>query len=288
MHGSMWRELETEAPGNGHRSEAACQGKPGEKWLRDLTPDNATAPAPDPTPDGVGLVLPAAGESGGNPQGRRQRGPCARGTDRGRPDRPDGSQAVSGAGGGAVVPSGLLRLPAGKVRAGCGRRVPAAVLAGGLGDRFGHPGVLRHRSLGPGAQGGRPPHLTEQNWIVLYVQRWLEAPMQMPDGTLVTRDRGNPQGSAISPLIANLFMHYAFDTWLDREFPGVQFERYADDAVVHCDSERPGPPGAGCDRWSARGPGPGAASREDEDRVCEHERRRRVRWRTRRLRISTR
>ena len=46
MHGSMWRELETEAPGNGHRSEAACQGKPGEKWLRDLTSDNATAPAP--------------------------------------------------------------------------------------------------------------------------------------------------------------------------------------------------------------------------------------------------
>jgi hypothetical protein len=49
MHGSMWRELETEAPGNGHRSEAACQGKPGEKWLRDLTSDNAAAPAPDPT-----------------------------------------------------------------------------------------------------------------------------------------------------------------------------------------------------------------------------------------------
>ena len=64
MHGSMWRELETEAPGHGHRSEAARQGKPGEKWLRDLTPDNATAPAPDPTPDVVGHVLPAPGAGG--------------------------------------------------------------------------------------------------------------------------------------------------------------------------------------------------------------------------------
>ena len=64
MHGSMWRELETEAPGHGHRSEAACQGKPGEKWLRDLTPDNATAPAPDPTSDVFGDVLSASGAGG--------------------------------------------------------------------------------------------------------------------------------------------------------------------------------------------------------------------------------
>ena len=51
------------------------------------------------------------------------------------------------------------------------------------------------------------------------------------------RDRGSPQGSAISPLVANLFMHYAFDAWMDREFPGVRFERYCDDVVVHCRSE---------------------------------------------------
>ena len=76
-----------------------------------------------------------------------------------------------------------------------------------------------------------------QKWILLYVQRWLKAPLQKADGTLVTRDRGTPQGSAISPLIANLFMHYAFDTWLARECPGVRFERYCDDAVVHCASE---------------------------------------------------
>jgi RNA-directed DNA polymerase len=78
----------------------------------------------------------------------------------------------------------------------------------------------------------------DQEWIVLYIKRWLQAPLQKQDGTLVARDRGTPQGSAISPLIANLFMHYAFDAWMAREFPGVRFERYCDDAVVHCASER--------------------------------------------------
>jgi RNA-directed DNA polymerase len=76
-------------------------------------------------------------------------------------------------------------------------------------------------------------HCTEP-WVLLYVKRWLAAPVQLPGGTLRRRDRGTPQGSAISPVLANLFMHYAFDTWLEREFPGVGFERYADDAVVHC------------------------------------------------------
>jgi RNA-directed DNA polymerase len=54
----------------------------------------------------------------------------------------------------------------------------------------------------------------------------------MPDGTVVERDRGTPQGSAVSPVLANLFMHYAFDSWLEREFPTVEFERFADDAVL--------------------------------------------------------
>lgn len=78
----------------------------------------------------------------------------------------------------------------------------------------------------------------EQRWIVLYVKRWLAAPILTPEGRLAERDRGTPQGSAISPVIANLFMHYAFDTWLEREFPTVEFERFADDAVVHCATER--------------------------------------------------
>jgi RNA-directed DNA polymerase len=79
---------------------------------------------------------------------------------------------------------------------------------------------------------------TEQRWVLLYVKRWLAAPIQQPDGTLARRDRGTPQGSAVSPVLANLFMHYAFDAWLEREFPAVEFERYADDAVVHCATER--------------------------------------------------
>jgi RNA-directed DNA polymerase len=76
-------------------------------------------------------------------------------------------------------------------------------------------------------------HVTEP-WVILYVKRWLAAPVRMPDGSLVQRDKGTPQGSAISPVLANLFMHYAFDVWMAREFPDCPFERYADDAVVHC------------------------------------------------------
>jgi RNA-directed DNA polymerase len=78
---------------------------------------------------------------------------------------------------------------------------------------------------------------TDLRWVFLYVERWLKAPLQKRDGTLVARDRGTPQGSAISPLLANLFLHYAFDTWMTKQFPGCPFERYADDAVVHCKSE---------------------------------------------------
>ena len=77
----------------------------------------------------------------------------------------------------------------------------------------------------------------ETRWIVLYVKRWLAAPLQHPDGTLQERDRGTPQGSAISPVLASLFMHYAFGLWLAKMFPLVLFERYADDAVIHCTSE---------------------------------------------------
>ncbi len=78
---------------------------------------------------------------------------------------------------------------------------------------------------------------TDLPWVVLYVRRWLTAPMQHPDGTLRERDRGTPQGSAVSPVLANLFLHYAFDTWMARRFPTVRFERYVDDVVVHCVSE---------------------------------------------------
>ena len=77
-------------------------------------------------------------------------------------------------------------------------------------------------------------HHTNLRWILLYMERWLRAPIQLEDGTLKPRDRGSPQGSAISPVLANLFLHYALDMWLVREFPDVPFERYADDEILHC------------------------------------------------------
>lgn len=77
-------------------------------------------------------------------------------------------------------------------------------------------------------------HHTDLPWVLLYVRRWLAAPIQHPDGSLVARGRGTPQGSAISPLLSNLFMHYALDVWMQREFPRIRFERYCDDVIVHC------------------------------------------------------
>ncbi|WP_338895736.1 group II intron reverse transcriptase/maturase [Streptomyces sp. TG1A-60] len=79
---------------------------------------------------------------------------------------------------------------------------------------------------------------TDAGWVNLYVRRWLAAPLVMPDGSLLERERGTPQGAPVSPVLANLFLHYAFDTWMAREFPTIWFERYADDAVLHCVTER--------------------------------------------------
>jgi len=81
-------------------------------------------------------------------------------------------------------------------------------------------------------------HHTDIPWVRLYIARWLRAPVQRPDGTLEERTKGTPQGGVISPLLANLFLHYAFDCWMRRTFPSVHFERYADDAIVHSRSER--------------------------------------------------
>ena len=75
---------------------------------------------------------------------------------------------------------------------------------------------------------------TNTEWIILYVERWLKAPFKMKDGTIVTRMSGTPQGGVISPVLANLFLHYAFDKWMDRNQPQNPWARYADDAVVHC------------------------------------------------------
>jgi group II intron reverse transcriptase/maturase len=79
---------------------------------------------------------------------------------------------------------------------------------------------------------------TDCKWVLLYIERWLEAPVQMPDGTLEDRRKGIPQGGVISPLLANLFLHYALDKWMERHFPEIPFERYADDVICHCISEK--------------------------------------------------
>jgi RNA-directed DNA polymerase len=81
-------------------------------------------------------------------------------------------------------------------------------------------------------------HHTQCPWVLLYVERWLKAPVQKPDGSLEERDRGTPQGAVVSPLLANLFLHYVFDSWMKRNHPEIPFERFADDIVAHCKSER--------------------------------------------------
>jgi RNA-directed DNA polymerase len=79
---------------------------------------------------------------------------------------------------------------------------------------------------------------TEEKWIIMYIERWLKAPSQLEDGTLIERTKGTPQGGVISPLLANLYLHYAFDEWMREKCPTVPFERYADDVVVHCRTEK--------------------------------------------------
>lgn len=77
----------------------------------------------------------------------------------------------------------------------------------------------------------------ECDWVRLYVGRWLTAPLQQADGTLVERTKGTPQGGVVSPVLANLFLHYTFDAWMTRTFPGMPWCRYADDGLVHCKTE---------------------------------------------------
>ena len=106
-----------------------------------------------------------------------------------------------------------------------------------------HPELLRSRAVvvsvvGKGVLRARAVAVhTDRSWVLLYVERWLKAPLQREDGSVVERDRGTPQGSAISPLLANMFMHYAFDAWMVRECPAIRFERYCDDVIVHATSE---------------------------------------------------
>ena len=75
---------------------------------------------------------------------------------------------------------------------------------------------------------------TNEQWIILYIERWLKTPFKMQDGTILERTAGTPQGGVISPVLANLFMHYVFDDFMSKEFPTIQWVRYADDGVLNC------------------------------------------------------
>jgi RNA-directed DNA polymerase len=80
-------------------------------------------------------------------------------------------------------------------------------------------------------------HVPEK-WVKMYIRRWLESPAQQSDGILIQKEgRGTPQGGVISPLLANLFLHYVLDKWLSKQYPGIAFVRYADDIVIHCQTE---------------------------------------------------
>jgi RNA-directed DNA polymerase len=97
----------------------------------------------------------------------------------------------------------------------------------GLFDNIDHELLLRALKKHVGCQ-----------WAKLYIERWLKAPLQLADGTRVERTRGTPQGGVISPVLANLFLHYAFDVWMKRTYPRLPWCRYADDGLVHCRSEQ--------------------------------------------------
>ena len=75
---------------------------------------------------------------------------------------------------------------------------------------------------------------TDDKWVILYVERWLKTPFKMQNGTIVERTAGTPQGGVISPVLANLFMHYVFDDFMSKEFPNINWVRYADDGCLNC------------------------------------------------------
>ena len=82
-------------------------------------------------------------------------------------------------------------------------------------------------------------HVMEEKWVLMYVERWLKMPVQKQDGTVDPKQgKGTPQGGVISPLLANLYLHFAMDKWLSNHYPTVRFVRYADDVVIHCSTHQ--------------------------------------------------
>ena len=134
-----------------------------------------------------------------------------------------------------LVPAGLIRVQAGKVGPGCCRGHASAVLEVRLGARVRHQRLfdnLPHDLLLKAVRKN-----VQCKWALLYIERWLVASMEK-DGEVIERLRGTPQGGVISPILANLFLHYAFDLWIERTHPDLPWCRYADDGLVHCRTEQ--------------------------------------------------
>src|SRR6266542_1212492 len=219
------------AEGEGQSGGCGCRRgvDPGVRGEPDGEPLQALEPA-------LLGELHAAAREGGRDTETQRRVEGARHAHGRRQGRADGRAPVFGAGGGAVFHPDSYgyrprrsALEAVRVcRERCWRYDWVIDLdLGSFFDSLDHSLVLRAVS-----------HHTSERWILLYVERWLKAPLQHEDGTLEARDRGSPQGSAISPLLANIFLHYALDLWAAREYPAVPFERYADDVILHCKSKQ--------------------------------------------------
>ena len=110
---------------------------------------------------------------------------------------------------------------------------------------------------------------TDLPWVVLYVRRWLQAPLVLPDGSLQVRDRGTPQGSAVSPVLPNLFLHYAFDNWMAREFPGVAVRTLRGRRGGALRQPGSGTAGAGGPAGADARGRPGTAPGQDQGRVLQ-------------------
>ena len=180
----------------------------------------------------LGELLPSTGATGGHPQGERRHASVGH-SNGGRSCSTRGCPPVSGAVFGTCVPRGTRygyrpgRSAIDAVRTArqrCWRYdwvLDIDIKA--FFDSIDHALLLRAVRRHTGCP-----------WVLLYVERWLKASMQREDGVIEPRDGGTPQGGVISPILANLFLHYAFDVWMARTWPAVPFERYADDAICHC------------------------------------------------------
>ena len=81
-------------------------------------------------------------------------------------------------------------------------------------------------------------YYTKEKWVLMYITRWLKAEVQKANGELEKRTRGTPQGGVVSGLLANIFLHFTFDKWMEIHYPMIRFERYSDDIIIHCISEK--------------------------------------------------